>query len=80
MQAVSRSAEFLLTLAAECDSECPVALPCSKALIAGQSGMKPETLPWTFNRLRDHSVQTDAAVAHIEDMKRLRDLVSCSLT
>lgn len=50
-QAASRSAEFLLTLASECDRECSVALPYSKALIAGQSGIKPEIWSWTFDRL-----------------------------
>lgn len=75
-QAASRSAEFLLTLASECDRECSVALPYSKALIAGQSGMKPEIWSRTFDRLGEHGVQTDATLAHIEDVERLHDLVS----
>lgn len=75
---VQRVAEFLLTLEAgpEGERSGAVALPYSKALIAGQLGMKPETLSRAFARLREHGVQTDAAGVHIEDVGRLRDLVA----
>lgn len=76
LTAVQRTAEFLLSLAAECEGECSVALPYSKALMAGHLGMKPETLSRIFARLREHGVQTDATVVHIEDVGRLRDLIS----
>lgn len=73
---VERVTEFLLSLAAECEGECSIALPYSKGLIAGQLGMKPETLSRAFARLREHGVQADATVVRIEDMDRLRDLLA----
>lgn len=73
---VQRVAEFLVSLSAGTDGECSVALPYNKALIAGRLGMKPETLSRAFAKLRDHGVRIDAAVAHIEDVDRLRDLVA----
>ena len=75
---VQRVAEFLLTLEARSEGECAeaVALPYSKALIAGQLGMKPETLSRAFARLREHGVQTDATGVRIENADRLRDLVA----
>ena len=53
-----------------------VALPYNKALIAGRLGIKPETLSRAFARLRDHGVRIEAAMAHIEDVDRLRELVA----
>jgi hypothetical protein len=38
--------------------------------------MKPETLSRAFAKLRAHGVRIEAAVAHIEDVERLRDLVA----
>ena len=77
LSSVQRAAEFLLALSAECDGKCSVGLPpYSKALIAQQLGMKPETLSRAFARLRDHGVQIDATTAHIEDLARLRDMVA----
>jgi len=73
---VQRVAEFLLTLAMECEGGCSIALPYSKALIAGQLGIKPETLSRAFARLRGYGVQADAAVVRIEDIARLRDLMA----
>jgi len=57
-------AEFLLTLATECDGGCSVALPYSKALMAGQSGMNPETLSRAFAKLRERGMHTDVTGAH----------------
>jgi len=68
---LQRAAEFLLTLAPGGGGECWVALPCSKALIAGQLGKKPKTLSRAFARLREHGVQIAATVAHIEEIDRL---------
>ena len=48
----------------------------SKALIARQLGMKPETLSRAFARLRDHGVQITATTAHIEDVAHLRHMVA----
>ncbi|MDO5370663.1 Crp/Fnr family transcriptional regulator [Paracoccus sp. (in: a-proteobacteria)] len=74
---VQRVAEFLLTLSNGCEEgDCSVALPYNKALIAGRLGMKPETLSRAFAKLRQHGVRIEAAVAHIEDVERLRELVS----
>ena len=77
LSSLQRAAEFLLALSADCDGRCSVGLPpYSKALIARQLGMKPETLSRAFARLRDHGVQIDATTAHIEDVARLRDMVA----
>ena len=73
---VQRVAEFLLSLSAGRGRDCSVALPYNKALIAGRLGMKPETLSRAFARLREHGVRIEAAVAHIEDIERLRELVA----
>jgi CRP/FNR family transcriptional regulator, dissimilatory nitrate respiration regulator len=73
---VQRVAEFLVQLSAGSEGECSVALPYNKALIAGRLGMKPETLSRAFAKLRAHGVRIEAAVAHIEDVERLRDLVA----
>lgn len=73
---VQRVAEFLVDLSAGREGECSVALPYNKALIAGRLGMKPETLSRAFAKLRDHGVRIEAAVAHIEDVERLRELVA----
>ena len=72
---MQRVAEFLLDLAAG-DGACTVALPYNKTLIAGRLGMKPESLSRAFARLRDHGVRIEAAMAHIEDVDRLRELVA----
>lgn len=73
---VQRVAEFLLDLSAGREGEVSVALPYNKALIAGRLGIKPETLSRAFARLRDHGVRIEAAMAHIEDVDRLRELVA----
>lgn len=75
LSSVQRTAEFLLTLSADCDGKCSVTLPpCSKALIASQLGMTAETLSRAFARLRAHGVQIDATAAHIEDVAHLREV------
>ena len=73
---MQRVAEFLLDLSAGREGEVSVALPYNKALIAGRLGIKPETLSRAFARLRDHGVRIEAAMAHIEDVDRLRELVA----
>lgn len=73
---VQRVALFLLRLAEDCNGSREVELPYSKALIACELGMKPETLSRAFARLRDHGVRIEATAAHIEDSDRLHRLMA----
>lgn len=71
-----RLAFFLLGLADKYDDPGEVALPYSKALVAGQLGMKPETLSRAFARLRGHGVRIQATSIFVDDWERLHWLVA----
>ena len=70
-----RVAEFLLDLSSVETGASAVTLPYDKVLIAGQLGMKPESLSRAFARLRERGVQIHQNKAMIADVGRLRDYV-----
>jgi CRP/FNR family transcriptional regulator, dissimilatory nitrate respiration regulator len=72
---VQRLTLFLLTRMEEAKGQREVVLPYTKALLACQLGMKPETLSRAFARLRDHGVRVEATTIHVEDCARLHRLM-----
>lgn len=75
---VQRLAAFLLSHSK--GGGCPetIDLPYSKAMIASQLGMKPETLSRAFARLRHLGVRCDASSVSIQNGEQLqRVLASC---
>jgi len=73
-KSVQRVAGFLAELAGGASGPCTVTLPYDKVLIAGELGIKPESLSRTFARLRDHGVTIRANEADIADVTLLRGL------
>lgn len=71
---VQRLALFLLGRLEDSKDQREVALPYSKALLAGQLGMEPETLSRAFARLRAHGVRVEATAVHVEDCALLHRL------
>ncbi len=70
-----RLAEFLLRAAGPGAGAVTVRLPCDKALVAAQLGMKPETLSRSFARLRAMGVSTRGGTVTIADPAALRRYV-----
>ncbi|AXS42689.1 Crp/Fnr family transcriptional regulator [Breoghania sp. L-A4] len=68
-----RLAEFLLSLAPVESGACTIALPYDKALIAGQLGMKPESLSRAIARLKERGVRVKQNMATLSDVEQLRD-------
>jgi len=73
-KSLQRVAGFLAELAGGANGPCTVTLPYDKVLIAGELGIKPESLSRTFARLREHGVTIRANEAHIADVVLLRSL------
>ncbi|MCB1331409.1 MAG: Crp/Fnr family transcriptional regulator [Maritimibacter sp.] len=67
-----RVAEFLLALTKAPVGACSVKLPYDKVLIAGQLGMKPESLSRAFTKLRGQGVRVRQTSAEIDDVQTLR--------
>lgn len=73
-RSLQRVAGFLAELAGGANGSCTVTLPYDKVLIAGELGIKPESLSRIFARLRDHGVTVRANEADIADVALLRSL------
>lgn len=73
---VQRVAEFLVTMCEVDKGKCTIALPYDKALIAGRVGLKPETLSRAFAKLRSVGVEVRTSHVTVNDVARLKLLVS----
>jgi CRP-like cAMP-binding protein len=74
---VQRLAEYLVSLSlAEGQGHCAFALPYDKNLIAGQLGLKPESLSRAFAKLRSVGVVVDASRVIVEDLAKLRQIAA----
>ena len=73
---VQRVAEFLASLSLAVRGRCALALPYDKLLIAGQLGLKPESLSRAFARLRTIGVIVDASHVEVKDVAKLRQLAN----
>ena len=73
---VQRVAEFLASLSLAERGRCALALPYDKLLIAGQLGLKPESLSRAFARLRTIGVIVDASHVEVKDVAKLRQLAN----
>jgi CRP-like cAMP-binding protein len=73
---VQRVAEFLASLSMAEQGRCVLALPYDKLLIAGQLGLKPESLSRAFARLRTIGVMVDASHVVVKDVAKLRLLAA----
>ena len=71
---VQRVAEFLTSLSLAERGRCALALPYDKLLIAGQLGLKPESLSRAFAKLRTIGVTVDASHVEVKDVAKLRQL------
>jgi hypothetical protein len=61
---------------AEGQAHCAFALPYDKNLIAGQLGLKPESLSRAFAKLRSVGVVVDASRVVVEDLAKLRQIAA----
>jgi len=73
-KSVQRVASFLAGLTDRSSGPCTVTLPYDKVLIAGELGIKPESLSRTFGRLREHGVTIRGNNVEIADIAGLRAL------
>ena len=73
---VQRVAEFLASLSLAERGRCALALPYDKLLIAGQLGLKPESLSRAFAKLRTIGVIVDASHVEVKDVAKLRQLAN----
>jgi CRP-like cAMP-binding protein len=73
---VQRVAEFLASLSLAEQGHCAVALPYDKLLIAGQLGLKPESLSRAFAKLKTIGVIVDASQVVIKDVAMLRQIAA----
>jgi CRP-like cAMP-binding protein len=73
---LQRVAEFLASLVSGESGRCDVALPYEKALIAGQLGLKPESLSRTFAKLRSVGVAVHASHVDVSDVGKLRQIAA----
>jgi CRP-like cAMP-binding protein len=71
-----RVADFLISLTPCVKGPCRIALPYDKSLIAGRLGLKPESLSRVFAKLREIGVRVLANEVVVDDVTRLKDLVS----
>lgn len=72
---VERVAEFLVSLCSARKGACQIQLPYDKVPIAARLGMKPETLPRAFAKLRHIGLHMEEGTAEIMDINRLRQYV-----
>jgi CRP-like cAMP-binding protein len=73
---VQRVAEFLASLSGAEQGRCVLALPYDKLLIAGQLGLKPESLSRAFAKLKTIGVMVDASHVVVKDVAMLRRLAN----
>src|ERR1022692_4387296 len=73
---VQRVAEFLASLSMAEQGRCVIRMPYDKLLIAGQLGLKPESLARAFARLRTIGVMVDASHVLVKDVAKLRLLAA----
>jgi CRP-like cAMP-binding protein len=73
---VQRVAEFLASLCPVDSGPCVVGLPYGKVLIAGQLGIKPESLSRAFARLKSVGVEVRGSRVALSDVSRLRQLAA----
>ena len=73
---VQRLAEYLASLSLTEQGHCALALPYDKTLIAGQLGLKPESLSRAFAKLRAIGVMVDASRVVVEDVAKLRQIAA----
>jgi len=72
---IQRVAEFLISLSSCTQGPCRIALPYDKSLIAGQLGLKPESLSRVFARLRSVGIDVRVSEAVVNDAAVLQNLV-----
>src|SRR5450631_4429809 len=68
---MQRVAEFLASLSLTEQGRCVLALPYDKLLIAGQLGLKPESLSRAFAKLRGAGVVINASQVTVKDIVKL---------
>ncbi len=73
---MQRVADFLISLASTVEGPCRIALPYDKSLIAGQLGLKPESLSRVFAKLRSVGVDVRVSDVIVDDVSTLRSLVA----
>lgn len=73
---VQRLAEYLASLSLTEHGRCALALPYDKSVIAGQLGLKPESLSRAFAKLRTIGVMVDASRVVVEDVAKLRQIAA----
>jgi CRP-like cAMP-binding protein len=73
---VQRVADFLASLVSVESGCCDVPLPYEKTLIAGQLGLKPESLSRTFAKLRSVGVAVRASRVGVSDIGKLRRIAA----
>ena len=73
---VQRLAEYLASLSLAEQGRCALALPYDKTVIAGQLGLKPESLSRAFAKLRTIGVVVDASRVVVEDVAKLRQIAA----
>jgi len=72
---IQRVAEFLISLSSCTQGPCRIALPYDKSLIAGQLGLKPESLSRVFAKLRSVGIDVRVSEAVVNDAAVLQSLV-----
>lgn len=75
LDAVQRTAHFLLGLCPRQNGACSLSLPYEKAVIAGWLGMKPASFSRALARLRKFGVTVDRDAISILDTRRLAELI-----
>lgn len=72
---IERLSEYILELCDRAGGATRVELPYGKVVLAGELGMKPESLSRAFARLKPFGVRSDVRHVHVDDLRTLRDLV-----
>lgn len=75
LDALQRTAHFLLGFCTNQLGTCSLSLPFEKAVIAGWLGMKPASLSRALARLRKFGVTVDRDTISISDTRRLTALI-----
>ena len=73
---IQRVADFLISLTSCTQGPCRIALPYDKSLIAGQLGLKPESLSRVFAKLRPVGIDVRVSEAVVNDAAVLQSLVA----
>jgi CRP-like cAMP-binding protein len=76
MTTKQRTIRFLLDQAGKTEGSAAFTLPYDKSLIASTLGMKPETFSRVVAQLSPHGLDVTGASVRIEDIGRLRGLLS----